>query len=173
MYHVGVARLQATSSAPANITAARVECAARMQSTAHVLLVVFNSRLGRPLREALTRGGHRCTIADAFDWGGRGLDPAAYPVDVVLVDLPYGDADSTLFDADIRRRFPTSAVLVLDASRETARTEPGDDPSRAHSRRVARVRKPTAPEALLKEVDWLLGRSAVATEAAPTGDLFG
>ena len=144
-----------------------------MPSTAHVLLIVFDSRLGRPLRSALTRGGHRCTIADAFDWGGRSLEPEAYPVDVVLVDLPFGDADSALLDADMRRRFPASGVLVLDVLHENMRTEPGDDPPRAHGKRVVRLRKPVALATVLSEVDWLLGRTEAATEPAPTSELFG
>ena len=144
-----------------------------MTSGAHVLLVVHDSTFRPELREALLRGGHRCITAERFDWSGRGLDPEEHPVDVVLLDLPYDDADSVLLDADMRRRFPTSGMLVLNLQGESSRTEPGDDSGRVHGRRVARMSKPFSTEALLDAMDWLLGHSADATERLSAGTLLG
>jgi two-component system C4-dicarboxylate transport response regulator DctD len=80
-----------------------------------VLVVEDEALIRWSIAETLAHGGHTVLEAASASTARRALDDNRDPIDVVLLDYRLPDSNDLELLADIRRRVPDSAVVMMTA----------------------------------------------------------
>ena len=80
-----------------------------------VLVVEDEALIRWSIAETLAHGGHTVLEAGSASMAVRALENTPDPVDVVLLDYRLPDSNDLGLLADIRRRVPESAVVMMTA----------------------------------------------------------
>ena len=81
----------------------------------HILVIEDEPLIRWSIAETLAHGGHTVLEARNASTAVRALTAAPEPIDVVLLDYRLPDSNDLGLLADIRRRLPRTAVLMMTA----------------------------------------------------------